>query len=183
VSVAIAAIVASAFVAVVATAADWVWASQLLPHKALYGLVHGAWLCGAMGLALGVMHRQPFAGLGGGLISGLLAAASYYGFVLVPGLRPWAILAAWCVLWVLFGYLEGPFLRGGRVAGAIARGLVAAALSGAAFYFVALPMWTRWNPRSINYVDHFWRWGVAFLPGFLALLTTVNVQVRRSGGR
>ena len=46
----IVAVVASAFVAAVATAADWVWASQLLPHKALYGIVHGAWLCGASDL-------------------------------------------------------------------------------------------------------------------------------------
>ena len=182
-NVAIAAIAASAFVAVVMIAAEWVWASQLLRHKALYGLVHGAWLCGAMGLALGVAHRQPFAGLGGGLVSGLLAAASYYGFVMVPGFKRWAILAAWCVLWILFGYLEGPFLRGARTAGAVARGIAAAVLSGAAFYFVALPMWTRWNPRAIDYVDHFWRWGVAFLPGFVALLVTVNVQVRRTGGR
>ena len=53
-NVAISAIVASAFVAVVMTAADWVWATQLLKHKALYGLVHGAWMCGAMGLVIGV---------------------------------------------------------------------------------------------------------------------------------
>src|SRR5687768_10714422 len=97
------ALVASLFVAAVATAADWVWASQLLRHKILYGLVHGAGLCGAMGLAIGAIQRRPFTGLGGGLIAGLLAAASYYGFVFIPGFRRWAILAAWCVLWILFG--------------------------------------------------------------------------------
>ena len=43
------AVVASLFVAAVATAADWVWASQLLRHKMLYGLVHGAGLCGRWG--------------------------------------------------------------------------------------------------------------------------------------
>ena len=111
------AVVASTFVAAVATAADWVWASQLLRHKVLYGVVHGAGLCGAMGLALGAAHRRPFTGLAGGLIAGVLAAASYYGFVFVPGFRRYAILAAWAVLWILFGYLEGPFLRGARVGG------------------------------------------------------------------
>jgi hypothetical protein len=179
----IVAVVASAFVAAVATAADWVWASQLLRHKILYGLLHGAGLCGAMGLALGAAHRRPFTGLAGGLIAGVLAAASYYGFVFIPGFRRYAILASWAVLWMLFGYLEGPFLRGARVGGALARGVVAAAASGAVFYYVTAANWSRWNPQSIDYVAHFWRWGVAFLPGFLALLVTVSVQVRRTGGR
>ena len=179
----IVAVVASAFVAAVATAADWVWASQLLRHKILYGLLHGAGLCGAMGLALGAAHRRPFTGLAGGLIAGVLAAASYYGFVFIPGFRRYAILASWAVLWMLFGYLEGPFLRGARVGGALARGVVAAAASGAVFYYVTAANWSRWNPQSIDYVAHFWRWGVAFLPGFLALLASVSVQVRRTGGR
>jgi hypothetical protein len=177
------AVVASVFVAAVATAADWVWASQLLRHKILYGLLHGAGLCGAMGLALGAAHRRPFTGLAGGLIAGVLAAASYYGFVFIPGFRRYAILASWAVLWILFGYLEGPFLRGARVGGAIARGIVAAAASGAVFYYVTAANWSRWNPQAIDYVEHFWRWGLAFLPGFLALLVTVSVQVRRTGGR
>jgi len=177
------AVAASMFVAAVATAADWVWATQVPHHKMLYGLVHGAGLCGAMGLALGAAHRRPFTGLAGGLVAGVLAAASYYGFVFVPGFRRYAILGAWAVLWVLFGYLDGPFLRGASVAGAIARGVVAAAASGAAFYYVAAANWSGWNPAHIDYVEHFWRWGVAFLPGFIALLVTVSVQVRRTGGR
>jgi hypothetical protein len=175
------ALLSSLFVAAVATTADWVWATQALPHRALYGLMYGAGLCGGMGLALGAAHRRPFTGLGGGLVAGVLAAASYYGFVRVT--RPYAILAAWCTLWIMFGYLEGPFLRGSKVAGGIARGVVAAAASGAAFYYVAGANWSRWNPQAMDYVEHFWRWGVAFLPGFLALLVTVSVQVRRTGGR
>jgi hypothetical protein len=177
------AVAASMFVAAVATAADWVWASQSLRHNVLYGLAHGAGLCGAMGLALGAANRRPFTGLAGGLIAGVLAAASYYGFVFIPGFRRYAILAAWAVLWILFGYLEGPFLRGSRVIGAVVRGIVAAAASGAVFYYVTAANWTGWNPQHIDYVAHFWRWGVAFLPGFLALLVTMSVQVRRTGGR
>jgi len=177
------AVVASAFVAAVATGADWVWASQLLRHKMMYGLVHGAGLCGAMGLALGAAHRRPFTGLAGGLVAGVLAAASYYGFVFVPGFRRYAILASWGVLWILFGWLDGPFLRGSGAAGAIVRGVIAAAASGAVFYYVTAANWTGWNPQSIDYVQHFWRWGAAFLPGFLALLVSVSVQVRRTGGR
>jgi hypothetical protein len=177
----IVALLCSIFVAGVATTADWVWASQALKHKALYGLMYGAGLCGGMGLALGTAHRRPFTGLGGGLVAGVLAAASYYGFVFVT--RQYAILAAWATLWIMFGYLDGPFLRGSKVTGGIARGIVAAAASGAAFYYVAAANWSHWNPQSMDYVEHFWRWGVGFLPGFLALLVAVSVQVRRSGGR
>jgi hypothetical protein len=176
-------LVASIFVAAVATAGDWVWASQLLRHKLLYGIAHGAGLCGAIGLALGAAHRRPFTGLAGGLVAGVLAAGSYYGFVFIPGFRRYAILAAWAVLWILLGYLDGPFLRGSKVVGAVLRGVVAAAASGAAFYYVTAVNWTGWNPQRIDYVEHFWRWGVAFLPGFIALLASVSVQVRRSGGR
>jgi hypothetical protein len=181
VQVIVAAVLSSIFVAAVATGADWVWATQAPRHKVLYALAHGAGLCGAMGLALGAAHRRPFTGLGGGLIAGVVAAASYYGFLFAT--RRYAILAAWCLLWVLFGYLEGPFLRGSKVVGAIVRGIIAAAASGAAFYYVTAAVWTRWNPPAIDYVEHFWRWGVAFLPGFLALLVTISVQVRRTGGR
>jgi hypothetical protein len=175
-------VAASLFVAAVATAADWVWASQLLKHKALYGILHGAGMLGAMGLAIGATQRRPIVGLAGGLVGGVLAAASYYGFVAV-GFRRYAILASWCLLWVIFAYLEGPFLRGARVPGAVLRGVIAAAGSGAAFYYVTAANWTRWNPQSIDYLEHFWRWAVAFLPGFLALLVTVKVDVRRTGGR
>jgi hypothetical protein len=179
----VAVIGASLFVAAVATAADWVWASQLLRHKALYGLLHGAGMLGGMGLAIGAIHKRPFTGLAGGLVGGVLAAASYYGFAAV-GFRRYAILASWCVLWVIFAYLEGPFLRGAKVAGAIVRGIVAAAGSGAAFYFVTAANWTGWNPQSIDYFTHFWRWTVAFVPGFLALLVTFKTtQPRRSSGR
>jgi hypothetical protein len=176
------AVAGSLFVAAVATAADWVWASQLLRHKALYGLLHGAGMLGSLGLVLGATQRQPFTGLAGGLVGGVLAAASYYGFVAL-GFRRYSILAAWCLLWFIFAYLEGPFLRGARVPGAVVRGLVAGAGSGAAFYYVGAANWTRWNPQTIDYLEHFWRWAVAFLPGLLALLVTVKIDVRRTGGR
>ena len=77
-------VAASLFVAAVATAADWVWASQLLKHKALYGLLHGAGMLGAMGLAIGMTQRRPFTGLAGGLVgrtgvSGLLGCGHRWG--------------------------------------------------------------------------------------------------------
>jgi hypothetical protein len=165
------AILSALFVAAVATAADWVWASQLLRHRWMYGIVHGAGLVGAMGVALGAPLRRPLTGLVGGLLAGVLAAASFY--MLAPLMRYSAMFASWCLLWILFGYLDGVLLRGRRAPEALARGIAAALLSGVAFYAVS-GMWTRWNPSAINYADHYWRWAVAFLPGFLALRVGVK---------
>jgi len=165
------AILSALFVAAVATMADWVWASQLLSHRMWYGLVHGAGLCGAMGVAIGVPVRKPLTGLAGGLFAGLIAAASFY--LLAPMLRYSAMFAAWCLLWMLFAYLDGVMLRNRRAPEAVVRGVAAALLSGAVFYAVS-GMWTRWSPSTINYADHYWRWAVAFLPGFLALRVGVR---------
>jgi hypothetical protein len=175
------AIAASLLVAVVSTIGDWVWASQLLRHKMWYGLAHGAGLCLAMGLALGAPAGRPLLGAIGGLVSGFLAAASFY--VLAPLMRDAglggyaAMYVSWFLLWIFIGYLDGPILRRMAAGGAIVRGLAAAVASGLAFYLVS-GMWTNWNPATINYLDHFVRWTIAFLPGFLAL--RLGVAPRRA---
>jgi hypothetical protein len=160
------AILSALFVAAVATGADWVWASQLLSHRMWYGIVHGAGLCLAIGLAIGVPVRRPLTGAIGGIVAGVLGAATFY--LLAPVLRYAAMFVAWCLLWMFIAYLDGPILRRGSTATSIARGLAAAVASGIAFYAVS-GMWTAWNPATINYVDHFVRWTIALLPGFLAL--------------
>jgi hypothetical protein len=177
VSFLVTAIVSSLFVAAVSTLGDWVWASQLLRHRMWYGLAHGGALCLAMGLALGAPAGRPLIGAGGGVIAGLLAAASFY--VLAPLLRGAglggysAMYIAWCLLWIFIAYLDGPILRRASAAPALLRGLAAAIASGVAFYLVS-GMWTNWDPATINYLDHFLRWAVAFLPGFLALRAGVT---------
>jgi hypothetical protein len=177
------AVLASLFLGAVATVGDWIWASQSLQHKMIYGIAHGAGFCGAMGLAVGIGHRRAMAGFLGGIVAGVLAAASYYAFAPVLGRS--AVLASWAVLWLLLAYLEGPWLRKAKVPGALLRGVLAAAASGAAFYYVTAKVWSggRFGSGSIDVVDHFWRWTVGFLPGFVALLVTLSVQVRRSSGR
>lgn len=154
------------FAAVIMTLGDFVWASQLLSHRMAYGLLHGAGLCLALGLALGAPAKRPLAGAIGGLVVGILAAASYY--VLAPMMRYSAMFASWFLLWIMLALLHRMLQRGGSVASALIRGVLAAAGSGLAFYAVS-GMWNNWNPQAINYVDHFLRWAVAFLPGFLAL--------------
>ena len=81
--------VVASVVAAVAAAADWVWASQLLLKVLMAS-------CTAPGCAArwgwrSARHRRPFTDLAGGLIAGVLAAASYYGFVFIPGFRRYAI--------------------------------------------------------------------------------------------
>jgi hypothetical protein len=160
------AVVSALFVAGVSTLGDWVWASQLLRHKMWYGLAHGAALCLAMGLTMGAPAGRPLIGAGGGIVAGLLGAASFYLFA--PLLRYNAMFLSWCLLWIFIAYLGGPILRRTPAMPALGRGLAAALASGVAFYAVS-GMWTDWNPATINYLDHFARWSVAFLPGFLAL--------------
>ena len=81
------------------------------------------------------------------------------------------MFVSWMALWVAFGVLGGrglcvaPLLAGVSSA----RGLVAALASGLAFYAVS-GIWTRFDPRTIDYPYHLLCWTIAFLPGFLALL-------------
>lgn len=154
------------FAAVVMTLGDFVWASQLLPHRTAYGLLHGAGLCLALGLALGAPAKRPLTGAIGGLVVGILSAASFY--VLAPLMRYSAMLVSWMLLWILLALLDRMLQRGASVASALIRGVLAAVGSGIAFYAIS-GMWRDWNPQTINYVDHFLRWAIAFLPGFLAL--------------
>ena len=160
------AIGSAVFAAVVMTLGDFVWASQLLRHRAAYGLLHGAGLCLALGLALGAPAKRPVTGAIGGLVVGILSAASFY--VLAPVMRYSAMFVSWVLLWILLALLDRMLQRRASVVSALMRGALAAVASGAAFYAIS-GMWENWNPQTIDYVDHFLRWSFAFLPGFLAL--------------
>jgi hypothetical protein len=164
------------FAAVVMTVGDWLWVSRSLSHRMVYGLVHGAALCLSIGLALGVPVKRPLIGALGGLVVGVLSAASFY--VLAPFLRYWAMFAAWVLLWILIALFHRWLRRAASLQGALVRGAIAAIGSGIAFYAIS-GMWTRWNPAAVNYADHFLRWTIAFLPGFLALHVGATTGGRR----
>jgi hypothetical protein len=77
----------------------------------------------------------------------------------------------WPAFWVALAFLNGMGLgepRTGR-GEAVARGLVAAVLSGLAFWSIS-GIWTHHGPGGPNYPYNFACWTFAFLPGFLALL-------------
>lgn len=147
---------------------DFLWAHLEVHHQVVNGLVHGMTLLSMAGLVLSWPVRRLAAGLGGGAVVGLVAAASFYAFYPLLGYL-YAIVAAWMFLWLLFAALEA-WLRRAAVldAGVLLRGVTAAVLSGAAFYLVS-GMWTD-HSAPPNYLRNLASWTFAYFPGFAALL-------------
>jgi hypothetical protein len=152
------AVVGALLLAALNTFGDFVWARFIPRHRAVLGLVHGALLCLAIGGYLGALRRRPLRGALAGAGIGFGAALCYYA--LAPLLRFYAMFPAWMALWAGFALLDA---RG------LARGVLAALASGAAFYAIS-GIWTRPQPGGPDYVTHFLSWTAAFLPAFLALL-------------
>jgi hypothetical protein len=150
------------------TFGDFVWARFVPSHRPVFGLVHGAVLCLAIGLVLGAFRRRHLPGAVGGVVVGLLSASAFYA--LAPGLGYAAMFPCWMLLWLGFSFLDARVLRGaGTAVEPVLRGLAAAVGSGLAFYAVS-GIWTRPDPGGPSYPYHFASWTLAFLPGFLALL-------------
>jgi hypothetical protein len=160
------ALASTVVVAAIATLGDWIWASFLSRHLMAAGLVHGALLCLAMGAMVGRPVGRIGAGAAGGIVIGFAAAALFYA--LAPAIRYAAMFVSWFALWVLLALLLHRLASGASPALAATRGVVAGAASGLAFYLIS-GMWTRWDPQSVDYVDHFARWAFAFAPGFAAI--------------
>jgi hypothetical protein len=162
------------------TLGDFVWASLSLPHRTLFGLIHGAVLCLALGLYLGVRRRRPARGALGGALVGLASAGSFY--LLAPRFGYRAMFVSWMALWIGFALLDARVLRGLAVnREALVRGLLAAVGSGLAFYAIS-DIWLRPTPGGPRYAYHFLCWTVAFLPGFLALLLGRRVPSTGTSG-
>jgi hypothetical protein len=154
--------------AAVSTFGDFVWARFLPEHEPIYGLLHGLLLGGIFGLALGLVRGRPAAGAFGGAAIIFGAALGFYA--LRPLLGYAAMFLLWMVLWLGFAFLSGRWLAALQPVGeALGRGGLAAASSGLGFYAVS-GIWSGFDPKTIDYAYHFACWGVAFAPGFLALL-------------
>ena len=161
----IAAIAASLFLGVVATLGDFVWAYWNLRHTTLYGVLHGAVFCLAIGAAIGLRTRNPVPALLAGPLVGVLAAGVFY--MLAPMMRMAAMFPAWMLFWICFALLQRQ-LREEPIGRAIVRGLAAAVLSGVAFYLIS-GIWTDRAPDGPNYLRNFLSWTFAFFPGFASL--------------
>ncbi|MDQ3211840.1 MAG: hypothetical protein M3Q85_04140 [Acidobacteriota bacterium] len=160
---------AALLLATVMTVGDFIWAAFDVPHRTLYGIVHGAVMCFFIGAVIGARAGRILAGALAGPLIGVLAAVVFY--VLARGMGLGAMLPAWMAFWSLFSLLQQrlpPVERREPMGRASLRGFAAAVLSGLAFYAIS-GIWTQHEPGGPDYAVHFASWCVAFLPGFLAL--------------
>lgn len=160
------AILASLALGAVMTLGDWIWAVLHIRHTVPAGIAHGAAMCLCLGAAIGIREGRVAAGALAGPIVGVLAAGLFY--LLAPALRMMAMFPAWMFFWVAFAVLQA-WLRRERAFGVrIGFGLLAAVLSGLAFYAIS-GIWTRHDPGGPNYAWNFAAWSFAFFPGFATL--------------
>ena len=161
----LAALAASVFLGVVATLGDFTWAYWNVRHTTVYGVIHGAVFCLAIGSAIGLRAGRLAPAAVAGPLVGMIAAGVFY--MLAPLMRMGAMFPAWMLLWICFALLQR-HLKAEPMAHAIARGLAAAVLSGAAFYLIS-GIWTDRSGAAPNYLRNFLYWTFAFVPGFLSL--------------
>ncbi|MBI4262878.1 MAG: hypothetical protein HY657_00750 [Acidobacteria bacterium] len=164
-------------IAAVSTLGDFIWATWIPRHMAVFGLTHGTLLFLAIGFVLGTISGRAARGALGGAAIGFLAAGTFY--VLSPVVGFSAMFAAWMAVWLALAWLYGR-LNAARIdighrhdiridARAIAgRGALAAIASGVAFYAIS-GIWRPFNPQGWDYAVHFGAWTLAYLPGFGAL--------------
>lgn len=160
------ALLAAALLGAVSTLGDFVWANWQVRHRMVYGLIHGAVICLFIGAVIGARAGRLVAGAAAGPLVGLLAAGAFY--VLAPALGYSAMFPAWMLFWLCFGLLQARLSGDRRIGPAIARGLVAAVLSGIGFYLVS-DMWIRPPRGGPDYPRVLLNWTFAFFPGFLVL--------------
>lgn len=160
------ALVAALILGAASTGGDMLWAGLSLRHRVAYGIVHGALLCLLIGAVLGWRSRRPAAGILAGPLVGVGAAGLFY--LLAPRFGYYAMFPAWMFFWICFALLLPALTRDRRWGEALVRGLVAAVLSGLAFYAIS-GIWTRPPRGGPNYLYHVGAWTFAFFPGFAAL--------------
>ena len=161
-------------VALVATLGDYTWYTLHVRHSITAGIIHGAVLLTAVGAVLGLDAGRVAKGLPIGALSGIGGALIYYLLVTLVDLRTYgaAIPAAWVGMWLIVALLDGRWLRAPqrRPWTEIAmRGVLAAVLSGIAFFLVLNTLWGRPPATGKNYLMQFAAWVVAWTPGLLAL--------------
>jgi hypothetical protein len=162
---ALAAAGAALFLGAVMTAGDFIWHQFGVRHTTVAGVLHGAVMCLCIGGILGARAGRLAMGLLAGPLVGVIAAGTFYALASTIG---WgAMLPAWMLFWICFALLQHVFEKE-TLPKALGRGVVAAVLSGLAFYAIS-GIWTNPARGGPNYVVHLLYWSFAFLPGFLTL--------------
>ena len=157
-------------IAAVSTLGDFIWATGIPAHTAMSGIIHGAVLFLCIGLYLGTLANRRVLGATAAACIGALAAASYY--VAAPAAGRSIMFVLWIAAWIALGLLNERLKRGEfQIRPALARGALAAAVSGVAFYLIS-GIWRPFNPEGWDYLVHFAAWTLAYFPGFAALLVS-----------
>lgn len=162
------AIVGSLLLAVLSTVADYVWFRNIPQHQVSSGMIHGAVLFAALGAYLGWRRGQLAIGAIGGLLSGMLAALSFYALAPFGGYP--MMLVSWVLLWILLAALQTHLDGKLNPARAIGRGLVTSIAAGLGFAVVLFQLYKGWPPPSFPAAKHFIAWAMAYLPGLYVLL-------------
>jgi hypothetical protein len=169
------ALASSLALAAVMTLGDFTWAALHIRHRMVYGVVHGAVMCLCLGIAIGVRVRRTLSAAVAGPLIGVAAAGAFYA--LAPALRWGAMFPAWMLLWLLFAILQRQLAHGERIDTTFKRGVLAAVLSGLAFYLIS-DIWIH-EAAHPGMLVHFGAWAFAFLPGFAALFARLPVADSR----
>ena len=162
------ALVGSLLLATLSTIADYIWFLDIPGHQVLSGSIHGASLFAALGAYLGWRKGKFGVGLVGGLLSGVLAALSFYALAPLGGYN--MMLVSWLLLWVMLAALQ-TFLDGRLdLAKAFGRGIITAIAAALGFGVVLFQLYRGWPPETYSFFKHFVAWSMAYLPGLYVLL-------------
>jgi hypothetical protein len=122
----------------------------------------------ALGAYLGFRKGKIGAGALGGLLSGLIAALSFYALAPFGGYN--VMLVSWLLLWILLAALQ-TYLDGRLdMAKAVGRGIITAVVAAIGFGVVLFELYRGWPPQSFPVFKHFIAWSMAYLPGLYVLL-------------
>lgn len=162
------AVVGSVLLAVLSTIADYVWFADIPQHQVSSGMIHGAVLFAALGSYLGWRKGKALAGAIGGLLSGTIAALSFYALAPIGGYS--MMLVSWLLLWIMLAtlqtYLDGHL----SIAKGLGRGLITAVVAAVGFGLVLFQLYRGWPPPTFSFITHFVAWSIAYLPGLYLLL-------------
>jgi hypothetical protein len=162
------AVVGSVLLAILSTVADYVWFANIPQHQVSSGAIHGATLFAGLGLYLGWRKGKAGAGAIGGLLSGTIAALSFYALAPIGGYS--MMLVSWLLLWIMLAalqtYLDGQL----NIAKAIGRGVVTSIVAAVGFGVILFELYRGWPPETFPVFKHFVAWSMAYLPGLYVLL-------------
>lgn len=162
------AFVGSVLLALLSTIADYVWFLDIPQHQVASGSIHGATLFAALGAYLGWRKGKLAIGAVGGLLSGLVAALSFYVLAPLGGYN--MMLVSWLILWIMLAGLQTHLDGRLDVARAIGRGLMTSIVAAIGFGVVLFELYGNWPPTSFSIFKHFIAWSMAYLPGLYVLL-------------